>query len=281
MDTDIGESNHSSNSLGEIEAGEMFNDLCREVHVPLQLPHERVLTFFRGRQTFIAASKAHYESQSTLLIYPYNLNANLGDLEREEREEISSNVYDPSFKKVDERTPEPSGSLVVPKFPRTPARRASEPKRLAEASRRELIWRPREGNSLNMDRISQQFRSLAEDAIRASSHSPLQRRQARSAPKTPHRCLGYNLEEIALTPDVSKSAIVSLSTPTPGEICSLCGGVVGRAEIFHCVCGTDGELLITLILILIILIIFTKMMEFHPPSSASSVQHGNIGNVWS
>ena len=76
VDTDIGESNHSSNSLGEIEAGEMFNDLCQEVHVPLQLPHERVLTFFRGHQTFIAASKAHYESQSILLIYSYNLNAN-------------------------------------------------------------------------------------------------------------------------------------------------------------------------------------------------------------
>jgi hypothetical protein len=114
-----------------------------------------------------------------------------------------------------------------------------------QASRRELIWK-REGYTLPLSQISHQFRSFEEEILCSRSHSRLQRRQAHSVPKTPHRCLGYNLEKITLTPRISGSAIVSHLTPKPREICSLCGEVVGFAEVFRCICGTDGGLLISL-----------------------------------
>jgi hypothetical protein len=251
LDSDIGESINSSKCLGEIEAGEMFNDLCREVYIPSQLPQENILMFFHGHQTFLAACKAHYDSKSIfpLIHLYYYLTANSGgELEREDHEDMPLNTYDlPAnrFEEVDQPASQPSGSQVnelvaEAPAPRAPARTTSEPKSLAQASRRELIWRPGEGNAPCLDYISQQFRSFAEDMIPTSSHPPLRRRQAHSAPKTPHRCSGYNLEEITLTPDISESTIVSYLTPMPGEICSLCGEVVGQAESFRCICNTGG-----------------------------------------
>jgi hypothetical protein len=142
------------------------------------------------------------------------------------------------------------------------------PTTLALTPRRELVWRSRERGTSSLALISQQFQYFLQDTLRTSSHSPLQRRQGRSSNGTPHRCAGYNREEITLTPDVAKSSIVSHLTPIPHEICPMCGEVVNEADVFSCICGNPGESPQALFLLPLMSTPFNEMMELDPPSSA-------------
>jgi len=165
-------------------------------------------------------------------------------------------------------TPLLTTSMLTPPTPKQPA-----PGTLALAPRRELVWKSRKQGHLSLDEISQQFRYFLRDFLPIPSNPVLQRRRGRYSTTTPHRCPGYNREEITLTPEVSKSAIVSHLTPTPHEICLVCGKVVRDAEPFHCVCGKGGEQLAGLILLSVVLICFIKMTNLNPLSSAQAVPH--------
>jgi hypothetical protein len=59
--------------------------------------------------------------------------------------------------------------------------------------------------------------------------------------RTAHRCPGYNRIEITLTANITRSAIVSHSSPIPHEICPVCKEVVKDTDIFNCICGGDSE----------------------------------------
>lgn len=102
--------------------------------------------------------------------------------------------------------------------------------------RQELIWKSATQVRVTLDDISLQFQDFL------YTHPPpiLNRRRGRYMARTSHRCPGYNRIEITLTPDIGRSAIVSHSSPTPGEICPVCKEVVGEAEVFSCTCGNYG-----------------------------------------
>ena len=110
-----------------------------------------------------------------------------------------------------------------------------------QSPRREFVWVSLERDDLSLEDISDQFGDFIETSTPAQSLSPLRRLQSRDPPRTPHRCPGYNREEITLTTNLSSSAIISHGTPTPREICALCGEVVGESEDFRCICGEGGE----------------------------------------
>ena len=67
------------------------------------------------------------------------------------------------------------------------------------------------------------------------------RRRGRYTGRTAHRCPGYNRIEITLTANITRSAIVSHSSPIPHEICPVCKQVVKDTDVFNCICGGDGE----------------------------------------
>ncbi|KAJ6560148.1 hypothetical protein B0H19DRAFT_1146592 [Mycena capillaripes] len=101
--------------------------------------------------------------------------------------------------------------------------------------RREYVWR-------TIDRGPQ---SLATVARRITldldmNISPL-RRFSRTDGRNPHRCAGYIREEITLATTTLDSAVVTQDTPTPREICSICGEVVGLQELFRCMCGDQNH----------------------------------------
>ncbi|KDR80454.1 hypothetical protein GALMADRAFT_1201190 [Galerina marginata CBS 339.88] len=108
--------------------------------------------------------------------------------------------------------------------------------------RQELVWKPLQANSVALKDISRQFWSLL-SFHRSSSGPVLSSRRGRYPARTSHRCPGYSRIEVTLTTDILRSAIISHSNPTPGEICLICKQVV-MEEISSCSCCTfdDGPL---------------------------------------
>ena len=106
--------------------------------------------------------------------------------------------------------------------------------------RRELVWKSESAHNFSLEDIFHEFKTFLND-LTASSGPELHRRRGRYTARTSHRCPGYNRTEITLTPNITRSAIVSHSTPLPREICPVCREVVKDAEIFNCLCGGDGS----------------------------------------
>ena len=106
--------------------------------------------------------------------------------------------------------------------------------------RQELVWRPPAHETIILSEISRDFQYFL-NANRSSLEPALSRRRGRYTARTPHRCPGYNRIEITLTPDITRSAIVTHSRPTLHEICPVCREVVKDTEIFNCICGYDSE----------------------------------------
>jgi hypothetical protein len=95
---------------------------------------------------------------------------------------------------------------------------------LENKPRRELWWMDQEPKSLSLAIIARRFGDhLA--SLPSSSLSPL-RRIHKSKARTFHQCPGYLREEILLSSDLAKSAIISHSAPSAMEICSICGELV-------------------------------------------------------
>ena len=108
-----------------------------------------------------------------------------------------------------------------------------------DGHRRELVWKSQDAKHLSLEDIYFKFKAFL-DSLPASYEPALHRRRGRYTIKTFHRCSGYNRTEITLTPSITRSAIVSHSTPLPNEICAVCHRVIQDAEIFDCICGGEG-----------------------------------------
>ena len=110
-----------------------------------------------------------------------------------------------------------------------------------DGHRRELVWKSEINKRYSLECIYTEFKDFL-DSIAASSELRLDHRHGRYTARTTHRCPGYNRTEITLTPSITRSAIVSHSTPLPHEICPVCKQVVKDVEeIFRCNCGREGK----------------------------------------
>jgi len=94
--------------------------------------------------------------------------------------------------------------------------------------------------TVSLHDISHQFQSFL-NADLFSSQPALNRRRGRYTARTAHRCPGYNRIEVTLTGNITRSAIVSHSSPIPHEICPVCKEVVKDTDVFNCICGGNGE----------------------------------------
>ena len=112
-------------------------------------------------------------------------------------------------------------------------------RKLSPSARRlELVWKSPKNETVSLEETAEQFQSFL---LTFSTELEFNRRRGRYTTKTAHRCPGYNRIEITLTPDISRSAIVSHLTPIPHEICPVCKEIVKDAEIFACICGREGK----------------------------------------
>lgn len=111
------------------------------------------------------------------------------------------------------------------------------------APRRQLVWRSHARAARTLQGVSKEYARLLNFRPDDDANVPLQRSTGAHWPRfrTPRKCLGYAREEIILTSDISNSEISVHTSPTPGEICSICGAVLGDTERLKCVCGALDE----------------------------------------
>ena len=95
----------------------------------------------------------------------------------------------------------------------------------SQPPRREVRWVNLDANSQSLESIAHHFQDYI-DCFLSSSSSTLRRIRALDDPSAFHTCPGYLREEITLTAEVSKSAIVSHAFADLGERCSFCGDLV-------------------------------------------------------
>ena len=95
----------------------------------------------------------------------------------------------------------------------------------SQPPRREVRWVNLGANSPSLDSIAHHFQDYI-DCFLSSSSSTLRRIRALDYSSAFHPCPGYLREEITLTAEVSKSAIVSSAFADLGERCSFCGDLV-------------------------------------------------------
>ena len=117
----------------------------------------------------------------------------------------------------------------------SPPSNLSKNPKLNRTPRREVQWRLDLGASnRNLDWIARRFGDYLDCFLSTSSDSPLRRIRASNGAYsrrwTSHQCPGYLREEITLTSDVSKSAIISHEYPNQSERCSGCGQLVQYQE---------------------------------------------------
>ena len=91
-------------------------------------------------------------------------------------------------------------------------------KRRPNGHRQELVWRPPAHETIILSEISRDFQCFLEANI-SSLEPALSCRRGRYTARSPHRCPGYNRIEVTLTPDITRSTIVTYSSPTLDEIC--------------------------------------------------------------
>jgi len=110
-----------------------------------------------------------------------------------------------------------------------PLNSTRDPK-LGRTPRREVWWRLHTiASNGSLDSIAQQFEDYIYCFLSPSSDSLLRRIKAPTDPyhsRTYYLCPGYLREEITLTPDVSRCAIIFHEYPSQSELCSGCGQLV-------------------------------------------------------
>ncbi|KDR68327.1 hypothetical protein GALMADRAFT_1039250 [Galerina marginata CBS 339.88] len=186
---------------------------------PPGLPGYWALEVFHAlcQKTFDAACKSHYDAQGVHRIFDDDLDDSVPEEESEDLDMLNSFTPAPFLKST-----EPGRS------PR---------KTLPSGHRRELVWKPPIALTDTLDDISRQFQYF----LRSHSDYPLIRRHGKHTARAAHRCPGYNREEITLTTDTTRSAIVVHSRPNPHEICLVCKQVVEDTAIFACICGGNSD----------------------------------------
>lgn len=111
-----------------------------------------------------------------------------------------------------------SGEFLLPQTDGTAASGFTEVTR--QNPHRELGWNPLDQGNLSL--VAQQFGDFLFVNYSISSGNLLQRHRASNG-WTVHRCPGYTREEIALSTSVNDSVVISHTTPSPREICIVCG----------------------------------------------------------
>ena len=129
-----------------------------------------------------------------------------------------------SIKEVSEGTENISESK--PTATSTPSHSTTKTK-LNLIPRREVQWRlGMDAGNRNLGSIARRFGDYLDCFLSSSSDPPLRRiktsKEAYSKPQTSHLCPGYLREEIRLTTDVARSAIISHECPSQSRRCSLC-----------------------------------------------------------
>ncbi|KDR80452.1 hypothetical protein GALMADRAFT_154066 [Galerina marginata CBS 339.88] len=170
------------------------------------------------QRTFNDACKAHYKSRHSQRTYHDEFDDDFDESRFEEFDDNSSSSTAPASSSATTRKPSP----------RSPSGR-----------RQELVWRSPAADAVTLKDISRQFQSFL-NFQHSSSKPILSRRRGRYTARMSHRCPGYSRIEVTLTTDILRSAIVSHSSPTPGEICPVCTEVV-KEEILNCLCGNYDD----------------------------------------
>ena len=114
-----------------------------------------------------------------------------------------------------EVTSDPSNSSGKPKSRRTP--------------RREVWWVDLGATDQSLKSTKRCFENHLNRFLLSPSNSLLRRIRStkdNNFKRNLHRCPGYLREEITLTSDVTRSAIVSHTFPSESELCSICGQLV-------------------------------------------------------
>jgi len=108
----------------------------------------------------------------------------------------------------------------------------TETLKLSRTPRREVWWLDPPGAiNQSLESIKRCFKDRLDRFLLSSSNSNSLLRHIRSPTdnnlrRNLHQCRGYLREEITLTSDVSRSAIVSHAFPSQSELCSVCGQLV-------------------------------------------------------
>ncbi|KAJ7728894.1 hypothetical protein B0H16DRAFT_1587877 [Mycena metata] len=87
-------------------------------------------------------------------------------------------------------------------------------------SRREMIWLPSTSPSLN--EITQETEAFLSRVRFSSNTLPLQRYHITGPSNPPHRCVGYQREEVFISSQLRNSYLVRHDAPSPLEICTIC-----------------------------------------------------------
>ncbi|KAF8802228.1 hypothetical protein BYT27DRAFT_7112916, partial [Phlegmacium glaucopus] len=175
-------------------------------------------------QTFYAACQAHYARRQVDRTYDDTLETEEAFAFSEDRDEDLHGIASTSaFSSMDVSSKKSLGKLPI------------------GGHRRELVWKHEYEEESSLEQICLGFKAFLNDLTAASSEPALHRRRGRSAAGTVHRCPGYNRTEITLTPSITRSAIVSHSTPLPHEICPVCNRVVKDVGFFNCICGGEDD----------------------------------------
>ena len=192
-------------------------------------------------QTFDSACRAHYESEFCCSPHPCLVTSNNPSGEQIQR--TYADEFDTSVNDLPEnRFEELDSSGLVPSSPTSgrPSPRISPRELLPSGRRQELVWKPPTAEAVSLNDISKQFRNFLNGHLLSSEPALIHRRR-RYMGRTAHRCPGYNRIEITLTANITRSAIVSHSSPIPHEICPVCKEVVRDTDVFNCICGDDSE----------------------------------------
>lgn len=192
-------------------------------------------------QTFNDACKAHYNSEFSIFLQVKPSEVYPGRHSRRTYHDVFDDDVDDllanRFEEFDDDSFSSSAPASSSATTRKPSPRSS---RCPSGRRQELVWKSLTADTVTLKDISCHFQSFL-TYHRSSSEPVLSRRRGRYTARTSHRCPGYSRIEVTLTTDILRSAIVSHSSPTPGEICPVCKEVV-EEEILNCLCGNFGEL---------------------------------------
>ncbi|KAJ7279704.1 hypothetical protein C8J57DRAFT_1304014, partial [Mycena rebaudengoi] len=112
---------------------------------------------------------------------------------------------------------------------------------IGTAGRRELVWKSSDKAS-NLREVSQQVENFLFGLRTAQSRRIVRRYLSKGMSTSHHRCVGYSREEIILSLQ-AQSTVISHSTPSPQEICTVCGQIVEDGGSFECSCRNpdDGQ----------------------------------------
>ncbi|KAJ7279670.1 hypothetical protein C8J57DRAFT_1570689 [Mycena rebaudengoi] len=109
---------------------------------------------------------------------------------------------------------------------------------MGSAERRELVWKSSD-KTLSLEQVSQQLEDFLFCLRTARAKRNIERYLLHGTSTSHHRCPGYSREEIILGSQAQSTIIILHSTPSPQEICTVCGQVVEAGGWFDCSCGIE------------------------------------------